>query len=193
MDPAQPTIPAVPGLLQSTMTAKQLTNKEKFQYRILQQCGWEGIVASAFGAAFYQASKVPKQWGQGWDAYGVRTASLYGTTLSFQIFTYGLEAAFHEDPRYFPSSDKRFVLRFVNVLKQSLAVKKDDGSTSFAFARVGGAFGSGFLTNSWQPHGYNGVRDGLVLGSFNLAGYAGLNLLQEFLPFTRNSHFRHHH
>ena len=192
VDPTQPSIPAVPGLLEKTLTARKLTDKEKFQFRIIQQCGWAGVVGSAFGGVFYQVSKTPKQWGQGWDAYGARTASLYGTAMSYQVFTYGLEAAFHEDPRYFPSAEKGFARRFYSVLKQSLAVKTDDGHTSFAFARVGGAFGSGFLTNSWQPHGYNGVRDGLVLGSFNLAGQAGLNLVQEFFPFTRNSHFRHH-
>lgn len=191
-DRTEPVLPSVPGVLADTLTARRLTVSEKFHIRVIEQCGWAGLLGAAVGGGFFQASNTPRQWGQGWGAYAERTASLYGTGLSFQVLTLGLEAVLHEDPRYFPSSRKRFGPRFYNVLKQSLIVKQDDGHAIFAFARVGGAFGSGFLTNAWQPHGYNGVRDGLALGGINLLGQAGFNLVQEFLPFTRNSHFRKH-
>ena len=189
-DPAQPTIPPVPGLLADTLTAKRLTPGEKFHIRVIEQSSWGVLVGSAIGGAFFQASNTPRQWGQGWGAFAERTASLYGTAISYQAFTLGLETVLREDPRYFPSSQKNIKLRFWSVLKQSLVVKRDDGHATFAYARVGGAFASGFLTNSWQPHGYNGVGDGLSLGAINLLGQAGFNLVQEFLPFTRNSHFR---
>ena len=189
-DPTQPTIPPVPGLLADTLTAKKLTPGEKFHIRVIEQCGPGVLVGSAIGAAFFQASNTPRQWGQGWGAFAERTASLYGTAISYQAFTLGLETVLREDPRYFPSTQKSVKLRLWSVLKQSLVVKQDNGHPSFAFARVGGAFASGFLTNSWQPHGYGGVGDGLSLGGINLLGQAGFNLVQEFLPFTRNSHFR---
>lgn len=192
VNPAQPPIPPVPGFLEHTLTARQFTIGEKFQYRVLQQFGWQGLVGSAIASGITQGTNTPKEWGHGWGAYGKRYASSYGIAMTDQLVTFGLESALHEDPRYFPSSEKGFKARFGNVLRQALVVKKDDGHPTFAYARIGGAFASGFVANSWQPSSNNSAGDALIRGGLNLAGDAAFFCIQEFIPFTRNSHFRNH-
>ncbi len=193
INPAQPTIPPVPGFLEHTLTAKKFTSREKFQYRVIEQFGWQGIVGSAIGASISQTTNTPKEWGQGWGAFGKRYASSYGIASTDQVVTFGMETLLHEDPRYFPSSEKGFTPRLASVFHQALVVKKDDGHPTFAYARVTGAFASGFIANAWQPSSNNSVGDALIRGGLNLAGDTAFFLVQEFIPMTRNSHFRHHH
>jgi hypothetical protein len=191
-DPSQPTLPPQPGVLQNTLTAKQLTTGQKFGVRVVQQFGLRGFLGSTISTGISQWNNTPEEWGQGWDAFGARYGSNFGTALSRQGFAFGLESALHEDPRYFPSSEKSFGPRLKNVLKQILIAKKDDGSATFAYSRVISAFGAGQLTNSWQPKSNNSVGDGLERGALTLLGDAGFFALQEFVPFTRNTIFRRH-
>ncbi|MFL6465836.1 MAG: hypothetical protein ACJ73N_15685 [Bryobacteraceae bacterium] len=178
--------------MQSTLTAKQLTTGQKFGVRVVQQFGLRGFLGSVISSGISQWNNTPPEWGQGWDAYGARYGSAFGVTLSRQVFAFGLESALHEDPRYFPSSEKGFGPRIKNVLKQALISKKDDGSATFAYSRVISAFGAGQLANSWQPKSNNSVGDGLERGAYIMLGDAGWFAVQEFIPFTRNTIFRRH-
>ena len=191
-NPTQPTIPPQPGVLRDTVTAKELTTGEKFGVRVVQQFGLRGFTGAAISAGISQWANTPVEWGQGWDSYGARYGSAFGVTLTRQVFAFGLESALHEDPRYFPSSEKGFMPRFKNVVKQALIAKKDNGTATFAYSRVISAFGAGQLANSWQPKSNNSVGDGLERGALTLAGDAGFFFLQEFIPFTRNTPFRRH-
>ena len=191
-DSSQPTVPPQPGVLRNTLTAKQLTTGEKFGVRVVQQFGIRGFAGAALSSGISQWRNTPREWGQGADAYGTRYGSAFGVTLSRQVFAFGLESTLHEDPRYFPSSEKGFFPRLKNIVKQSLIAKSDDGNARFAYARVISAFSAGQLANSWQPRSNNSVGDGLERGALTLAGDAGFFFLQEFAPFTRNTPFRRH-
>ncbi len=190
VDPSRPLIPPKPGILANTLTGERLTVPKKFEQRIIQQFGWRGFVGAAIGGGIGQGFNTPKEWGQSWSGFGQRYASSYGVGLSNQTFTFGMESILHEDPRYFPSSQKGFQRRFRNVLVQSLVAKNDDGHATLAYARFAGAFGAGFLANTWQPKSTNSVGDAFERGALILAANATVNLIQEFLPFTRNSYFR---
>jgi len=190
--PNSPTIPPTPGVLEDTLTAKKLAPRQKFQLRVIQQFGIRGVLGSAISAGIGQGFAEPEAWGPHWDGYGKRYASAFGVGLSRQLFALGLDDVLHQDPRYFPSSRAGFRRRFGNVLKQVVIAKQDNGSAVFATSRIASAFGAGFLANSWQPKGNGGVADGFERGGLTLAGDAAFFFLQEFLPFTRNSVFRHH-
>ena len=190
--PLQPTIPPQPGVLENTLTAKQLSVHEKFQYRVIETFSVRGILGSALGSGIAQWAGVPHEWGGGVEGYGRRYGSSFGNAISRQVFAFGLDSALHEDPRYFPSNESGFIPRGRNVMKQILIAKKDDGTATFAYSRVISAFAAGQLVNTWQPRSNNSVRDGLERGALNLAGTFGYFALQEFFPFTRNSAFRRH-
>lgn len=186
-------MPPTPGLLRDTLTAKRLTPHEKFEYRVVEQFGIRGFLGTAISAGIAQGLDVPEAWQSHWGGYGKRYASGFGVGMSRQVFALGLDDILHEDPRYFPSSQPGFGPRLVNVLKQVLIAKKDDGYATVASSRIISAFGAGFLANSWQPKGNGSAADGAERGGLSLVGDAAFFFLQEFVPFTRNSAFRHHH
>lgn len=185
--------PPQPGVLKDTLAAPAMTKGEKFGLRVTQQFTLRGLAGSAISAGISQWTNTPAEWGQGAEGYGDRYGSSFGSSLSRQVFAFGLDSALHEDPRYFPSTEKRFFPRLKNVLKQVLITKKDDGGATFAYSRVISAFGAGQLTNTWQPKSNNSVGDGLERGALIMLGDGGYFLLQEFFPFTRSSPFRQHH
>jgi hypothetical protein len=185
-------IPPVPGLLERTLTAKELSPHEKFRYRVVEQFGVRGLAGAAISAGIGEGLDIPDAWGPHWGGYGKRFASGFAAGISREVFALGLDDVLHQDPRYFPSSQLSFKPRLKNVLKQVLIAKDDNGHATVASSRIISAFAAGLLANAWQPKGHRGIGDGLERGGFSLAGNAAFFFLQEFLPFTRKSAFRHH-
>jgi hypothetical protein len=180
-----------PGQLPVSRSVPPLTIGEKFKYRVLGSFGVRGLLGGTVGAAIGQAMNTPGEWGQGWGAYGHRYASGLAGTLSRQIFSFTLESALHEDPRYFPSQERSKGARVRNVLKSVIITHTDSGATQFAYARVISAFGAGQLVNTWQPRSTGHVSNGLERAMIVLGVDGGFDLLQEFVPFTRPKALRH--
>ncbi|HZQ51675.1 MAG TPA: hypothetical protein VFB14_05735 [Bryobacteraceae bacterium] len=179
--------------LPNTVSAPPFTVADKFDYRLVQSFGLRGFVPPFFSAAIGQARNAPREWGQGFGAYAERYASSFAGNLSRQAFEFTLEAAFHEDPRYFPSEDKTKKVRLLNALKQVVICKTDAGDPSIAYGRLISNFGAAQFVNVWQPKSTGSVGDGLVRGLIGLGADAGYNLMQEFIPFTRPISLRHRH
>ena len=177
--------------LPNTPSVPPLTVRDKFKVRVVQSFGIRGFLGTALGAALGQATNTPGEWGQGWDAYAQRYASGFGNNLDRQVFAFTLESALHEDPRYFPSEDKRTVARIKNVITQIVVAKTDSGRNTFAYARVISAFGAAQLTNVWQPKSTGTFGQGLQRTAIIFSGDAAINLIQEFIPATRSAAFRH--
>jgi hypothetical protein len=175
----------LPDQVGPTMTADPFTVHEKFEYRFNQTVGLHGYLGAATGAAIGQARDVPHEWGEGVGGYATRYASDFGTNVARQSMEFGLESALHEDPRYFPSEDKRVSARLKNVLLQTVVTRTDSGRETFAWARMFSAFGAGELSNAWQPPSTNTPGRGLTRGCIMLGGDFGYNFLQEFIPFFR--------
>jgi len=173
------------------MTATPFTVAEKFDYRIVQSFGLRGFAGAGFGALIGQGRDVPREWGEGWGAYATRYASDFGTNLTRQSMEFGLETALHEDPRYFPSEEKGFRARMKNVLLQTVVTRTDSGKETFAWARMGSAFGAGEFANLWQPRSTGTPGAGLTRGCIMLGGDLAYNFLQEFVPFVRPRSLRH--
>ncbi len=182
----------LPDQVGPTMTATPFTVAEKFDYRFVQSFGLRGFAGAGFGALIGQGRDVPHEWGEGWAAYATRYASDFGTNLARQSMEFGLETALHEDPRYFPSEQKGFRARMKNVLLQTVVTRTDSGRETFAWARMGSAFGAGELANAWQPKSTGSPGDGLTRGCIMLGGDLAYNFLQEFVPFVRPRSLRHH-
>jgi hypothetical protein len=192
---AQTAAPAVqqPGILRDTMSADPLPVSRKFQVRVVQAFGIRGFLGSAVGAGIGQATNTPSEWGQGAEGFADRYASGFGNNLNRQVFAFTLESLLHEDPRYFPSTEKTTGARIKNVIRQILFTKTDKGSSRLAYGRLISAFGAAQLTNTWQPSSNSSVGDGIERGFIILGGDAAIDLMQEFIPFTRSNPFRHRH
>jgi hypothetical protein len=181
----------LPDQVGPTMTADPFNVHEKFEYRFLQTVGLHGYLGAAAGAAIGQARTVPHEWGQGLEGYASRYTSDFGTNVARQSVEFGLETALHEDPRYFPSEDKRLSARLKNVLLQTVVTRTDSGKETFAWARMGSAFAAGAITNAWQPESTDTAGHALSRGCFMLGGDFGYNFLQEFIPLFRPRGLRH--
>ncbi len=187
---SQPSQPATK--LPDTISAAPFTVRDKFDYRVVQSFGLRGVFGSFLSATVGQAMNAPHEWGQGAEGYALRYGSSFGGNLTRQTFSWTLESAFHEDPRYFPAEAGRTKKqRLLNALEQSIITKNDRGGSEFAYARFISAFGAGQFENIWLPRSDNSVAHGLQRGAISIAGDAGYNLLQEFIPFTRPISLRH--
>jgi hypothetical protein len=167
----------------------RITPKQRFlQY---QQMTFSPIAAlgAASGAAVSQAIDRPKEWGQGWGNYGVRTASSYGSTLVGNTVIYGASALFHEDTRYFRSTSDKFSGRFGHALASPYFARSDDGRTRLSGSLFLGSAAYSGAQLAWQPGSWQGWNN---VGINYLIWYgqmAGLNLVKEFYPSVAR-HYR---
>jgi hypothetical protein len=177
---------------QTATNVPALTLGQKFDHHAAGTAGIQAFVGAGFGSALSQWSNTPSEWGQGFDGYSKRYASSFGSNLTRQALAFGLEGALHEDPRYFPSEDKRLSMRIKSVLLQTVMTRTDSGGRRFATARVGSAFITGQIVNAWQPPSNDGVGNGVIRGMITLSVDAASNLAQEFIPWLRPRSLRHH-
>jgi hypothetical protein len=183
----------LPAQLGSTLGAKPFTVGEKFDHRIVQTFGFKGLAGAAVGAAIGQARDAPHEWGQGASGFGARYASGFGGNLTRQSMEFVMESALHEDPRYFPSTEKGFKARIKSVLIQTVVTQTDSQSHRVAYSRIVSAFANGQLVNAWQPASTGSVGNGVTRGFIALGADMGYNFLQEFIPFLRPRSLRHRH
>ena len=189
-----PTAPVQPGqLLQDTASAPPLTMGGKFHYRIVSLFGPRDLIGLALGAGIATGFEVPEEWGRGGSGYGLHYVNGLGIALTRQAFAWGLDSAFHEDPRYFPSQEHGFVPRMENVFKQVLICKNDRGGDTVAYGRLVSAFAAAQVAGAWQPPSTQGFGNGLERGVIILAADATISLVQEFIPFMRPGSLRHRH
>lgn len=179
--------------LPHSVSAEPLTTGEKFDYRVVDTFGARGYLSAAFGAAVGQADGTPGEWGGGVKGYSLRYASGFGGTLTRQSMAFVMDTAFHEDSRYFPSKTRGFKARSWNALKQTFICKKDSGTTELAYSRIFSAVANAQLVNAWQPASTGSVGDGVRRAFIQFGSDAGMNLVQEFVPFTRPRSLRHRH
>src|ERR1051326_944169 len=86
-----------------------LSTGGKFELFVNQSISPPYIIVSAVGAAYDQARNSPKEFGQGWDAYGSRFGASLARSASSSFFgSFVLASALHQDPRFFPESNPAF-------------------------------------------------------------------------------------
>jgi hypothetical protein len=175
--------------INNTVTARHLSVREKFDYRVLQSFGYRGIVGAAMAAAIGQARDDPREWGEGAAGLGQRFGWAVVGNVTRQSMAFGLETAFHEDPRYFPSESSSKKERLLNAIKQAYICKTDSGQSQFGWARVISDFGAGQVDNLWQPPSSRGFGHGIERAFISLGADTGFNIAQEFLPFLRSKTF----
>jgi hypothetical protein len=157
--------------------------KERFQdYRAATFSPWS-VVMPAFGAGLSQWRNYPPEWNQGAEGFGKRVASAYGGSVLEDTISFGVATFDHEDLRYplstYPKS--AFLKRAGHTLSYTFIPKKEGGGRSFGWSRFIGAYGSGFIANTWYPAQHSDVHNAVVLGSMNLVGDLAINLLKEFV------------
>ena len=158
------------------------TEREKLHNFVFDAVGPYPFIGAAGAAGISQASKKPPEWGEGWDAYGVRVASDFGIALTTTTVRYGLAEAFREDTLYYRCDCKGFLPRLGHALISTVTARRgDDGRREFSFPALAAPYGGSMAaTLGWYPSRY-GPKDGFRIGNYDLLGQAGQNVALEFI------------
>jgi hypothetical protein len=97
------------GTVENAKELPPLTSKQKFPLASASAFDWGSFAFNAGLAGIAQAKNDPKDWGQGWDAYGRRYGASFadnnvGTYMTTAIFP----SLLHEDPRYYQLGKRKF-------------------------------------------------------------------------------------
>ncbi|MBZ5675429.1 MAG: hypothetical protein LAP61_14410 [Acidobacteriia bacterium] len=159
-----------------------LTEQRRFHLYLVATAGPVPILAEAAGAGIGQWENSPKEWGQGWGAYGER----FGSNLAYngvrQTITYGTSILFHEDNRYFASHKHGLWARTGYAVLSTFTARNPDGQTTFSISSVTGVVGASAIASLWGPESWKGVGNISRNAGISFGATAGFNLVREFLP-----------
>ena len=124
----------------------------------------------------------PKEYGPHWDGFSKR----YGMRLTAVATGNAIEASlgtlWGEDPRYFPSTERRSLTRLRHAAVMVFMARRDNGHNAPAFARYAGIVGNNIISNTWRVPSETGVSDALTRSALELAGKFAANFFDEFWP-----------
>lgn len=173
---------------QSSSTDRQsLTLREKYQLALKRTFEPAEILRLSVSAAWNQKRNYPSEWGQGWDAFGVRMASQVGQQMVREQIEFGVWAFDHEDPRYRRSGLTGVWPRTRFAVIHTFVTRSDSGNAMPAYSRFVGDYGAGFISRQWYPDRFHTVGQGLESGTISLGFDVGMNVLREFWPHRRGS------
>jgi hypothetical protein len=133
-------------------------------------------------AGLLQELNAPKEWGDGWAAYGRRVASTEACGVIHGALAFGLDSTLHEDPRYFRSDRKGLWRRMAHAARDTIMTHTDTGGETISTWRLGSAYGAAFISNLWYPDRLDTVRLGFEQGSLRAGFDLISNLAAEFWP-----------
>lgn len=166
----------------------QLTEKERFDWYLLDTGGPVPLLGEALAAGVSQWRTVPPEWGEGWNAYGER----FGSNLAYngirQTITYGTSVVFHEDNRYFFSHKHGFWERTGYATLSTVTARHPDGLRAFSVSSVVGIIGASAISSTWGPPSWKGMENISRNAGISLICTAGFNIVREFLPDLRRRH-----
>jgi hypothetical protein len=161
---------------------------ERVQEFLLSTIGPSPLVGEAIGAGIEQGINTPKEWGQGWGAFGKR----YGSNLAYngirQSITYAGSVALREDTRYVASRRSGFWPRTRHALLGTFIARRMDGKEVFSISSTAGVIGAGAISSLWGPESWKGTRDIAKNVGISFASTAGSNVFREFLPDILHHH-----
>lgn len=166
----------------------QLTEAKRFHLYLLSAAGPIPILGEAIGAGYNQWRDTPREWGQGWNAYGER----FGSNLAYngirQTITYGTSVVFHEDNRYFASHKHGVWARTGYAVLSTVVARHPDGRRVFSVSSVTGIAGASAISSTWGPSSWEGAGNIARNAGISLITTAGFNIVREFLPDVLHRH-----
>src|SRR5712692_1942125 len=167
-----------------------LTSGQKFRLATAGVFDWAAYPFNGVLSAIAQAKNDPKQWGQGWDAYGKRFgASFADNSIGTYMTTAVFPSLLHEDPRYYQLGKGRFVHRAYHGINRLFVTRTDSGHDHFNYSESIGNAAAAAISNIYHvPGDRTASRNATTFGFLIL--YDGLsNELKEFWPDIRRKVF----
>lgn len=149
---------------------------------------WRGIAASpgsyirtTLTAVPNHLSNTPRDFGQGWGAFGQRYGNSFLTYSLQDTAAQGLAAAAGYEMRYIQCKCTKVMPRIGHAILFNFVTYNHDGKKVFNWPSIGGGYAIGMLSTTYTPNqkwSAQGIQAG---NSAILFGFAS-SLLQEFTP-----------
>ena len=113
----------------------QLKLNGKFKFYGESVIAPRNFLVPAAGALYRMANPVdqyPREWKDGGGAFGRNYGDILARDVSGKTAKFAVGALLREDPRYFPSEDRRLGARVFHAIKFTLIDKADSGSDRIA-------------------------------------------------------------
>jgi len=179
------------GTVENANALPPLSTGQKFRIASASVFDWGSFAFNGGLSAIAQARNNPKEWGQGWDAYGKRFGANFadnniGTYMTVAVFP----SLFHEDPRYYQMGKGGFWRRSYHAVNRLFVTRTDSGKTHFNYSESIGNAAAAALSNIYHvPSDRTASRNATTFAF--LIVYDGLsNGLKEFWPDIRRKVFR---
>jgi hypothetical protein len=178
------------GTVENAKELPPLTTGQKFRLATAGVFDWGAYPFNGILSGIAQAKNDPKEWGQGWGAYGKRYGASFadnsiGTYMTTAIFP----SLLHEDPRYYQLGNGRFAHRAYHAINRLFVVRTDSGHERFNYSESVGNAVAAALSNIYHvPEDRTASRNATTFVFLIL--YDGLdNELKEFWPDIRRKVF----
>jgi hypothetical protein len=178
------------GTVENANALPPLTTGQKFRLATASVFDWGAYPFNGALSAIAQARNDPKQWGQGWDAYGKRFgASFADNSIGTYMTTAVFPSLLHEDPRYYQLGRGGFRRRAYHAVNRLFVTRTDSGHEHFNYSEsIGNAVAAAISNIYHVPQDRNASRNATTFGFLIL--YDGLsNGLKEFWPDIRRKVF----
>ena len=186
-DAANITTPSQADMLVGTRVPRGMTwsppTKEE-RLRVL----WRGLalspgayIRSTFTATSHHLDNKPKDYGQGWGAYGKRNLNSFATYSLQDVAAEGLAAASGYEMRYIQCKCTKVLPRIGHALWFNLVTYNHEGKTVVNWPNIVGSYSVGMLSTSYTPN-QKWSAQGIQIGNSAMAFGFVSSLLQEFTP-----------
>src|SRR6266702_1312832 len=123
------------GTVENANALPPLTTGQKFRIATASVFDWGAYPFNGALSAIAQARNDPKEWGQGWDAYGKRFGANFadnsiGTYMTVAIFP----TLFREDPRCYQMGKGGFRRRAYHAVNRLFVTRTDSGHERFNYS-----------------------------------------------------------
>ncbi len=169
-----------------------MTPSQKFDLFLRQNYKPDVFLSAATDALISQASGAYWGYGGGVRGYGKRYAAALLSTESGSFFGQFLfPTLLHQDPRYFPSQEKRVSDRLAYAVSRVIIGRSDDGRNVINLSLFMTILAQTSLTNAYLPY-RNETAAGTIENSLaGLESAAESNILNEFWPSIKKLLVRH--
>jgi len=178
------------GTVENAKNLPPLRTGQKFRLATAGVFDWGAYPFNVILSGIAQAKNDPKEWGQGWDAYGKRYGASFadnsiGTYMTTAIFP----SLLHEDPRYYQLGRGRFGHRAYHAVNRLFITRADSGHDRFNYSEsIGNAVAAAISNVYHVPEDRTASRNASTLAFLIL--YDGMNNeLKEFWPDIRRKVF----
>lgn len=138
---------------------------------------------SVIPAAFDHWNNRPSEYGQGWDAFGERTARRAAQFELQEALYHASSAALRTRTTYQRCNCSGYGRRIRHAISRTFVTPS--GTSGRLIPNIplfGATYGGAMIATNWYPDRLSAVRDGTRIAHYQVGASVGFNILQEFGP-----------